>query len=303
MNLKKKASRSIAIALVGVSMITPVLNTVSAMEKNEQVANEITNTHKSSIEKMSNTSDIKDKKALDIYNKLLAKNAKTTKTPINNPSTKNLFVGDFEALRYLGDKNSNFDIVYNEGDENLQTIITLNEDTNSYSLMELDSESDNIIYMVNDQIYTMVYEDENINLYSENGNVLPLLITEYQDTPIVKPISSQSDEKETKVSYGKEHGPFKKTNKLLVDVLGAVGTISGVAATKVYSKILGTISVITGSISWIGNLAYATLWIKYYQAYATDGSSRVRQRDRYYRFNNYTSFVKERTWTFYSSRP
>ncbi len=33
MNLKKKASRSIAIAIVGVSMITPVLNTVSAMEK------------------------------------------------------------------------------------------------------------------------------------------------------------------------------------------------------------------------------------------------------------------------------
>ena len=35
MSLKKKTSRSIAIALVGVSMITPLFNTVSAMESKE----------------------------------------------------------------------------------------------------------------------------------------------------------------------------------------------------------------------------------------------------------------------------
>lgn len=36
MSLKKKTSRSIAIALVGVSMITPLFNTVSAMESNKE---------------------------------------------------------------------------------------------------------------------------------------------------------------------------------------------------------------------------------------------------------------------------
>lgn len=48
MDLNKKASRSIAIALVGVSMITPVLNTVSAMETNavskQNMNIELTNT-------------------------------------------------------------------------------------------------------------------------------------------------------------------------------------------------------------------------------------------------------------------
>ncbi|CEP45900.1 Uncharacterised protein [[Clostridium] sordellii] len=51
MSLKKKASKSIAIALVGVSMITPILNTVSAMEPPKGASNEmITPRYSSSTE-------------------------------------------------------------------------------------------------------------------------------------------------------------------------------------------------------------------------------------------------------------
>lgn len=39
MDLKKKASKSIAIALVGVSVVTPILNSVSAMEPIKEIQN------------------------------------------------------------------------------------------------------------------------------------------------------------------------------------------------------------------------------------------------------------------------
>lgn len=39
MSLKKRASRSIAIALVGVSVVTPILNSVSAMEPIKEIQN------------------------------------------------------------------------------------------------------------------------------------------------------------------------------------------------------------------------------------------------------------------------
>lgn len=218
----------------------------------------------------------------------------------------NQFTGDFEALNYVGSKDSNVEVIYNEGDETTQSVIVFNKDTNIYSLLEVSLDSNDLIYIVDNQKYKLSYEGEDIKLYSENGEVLPLLTTEYEDKPHAKPdLSSiiESETQESRVSYGKEYGPFKKTNKIIVDILGAAGTIGGVVALKIKHPVLGIISTVAGAISWVGNISYATLYIQYYQSYATDGSSKVRQRDRYYRYSNYTSFVKERIWTFYSSRP
>lgn len=50
MSLKKKASRSIAIALVGVSMITPLFNSVSAMEKGTSITNNVTSEYNGILE-------------------------------------------------------------------------------------------------------------------------------------------------------------------------------------------------------------------------------------------------------------
>ncbi|MGL5716065.1 MAG: hypothetical protein ACRCXT_14555 [Paraclostridium sp.] len=250
---------------------------------------------------------IKNQDALSYYNNLISKQTKSKIMSITR-NEDNMLKGDFEALNYVGNKDSDFDVLYDKGTKDLHNIITFNKDTNTYSMIEVDTNSEYLTYMVNDQKYKIALEGENINIISENGNILPLSVTEYEDEPLVKPTFSSitqtyENDKEVRRSYGKEHGPFKRTNKTIVDVLGSVGFISGLAATKIKHPVLGAIAVITSSISYVGNIAYSTLYIQYYQAFATDGSSHVKQRDRYYRLNNYTSFVKERTWYFYSSRP
>lgn len=287
--------------VIAVSLITAITFPVFAQSASALTPNTVL------VNQNLNSNSIKNEEALNYYNSLISKQTKL-KTMSSTRNKDNMLKGDFEDLNYAGNKDSKFDVLYNKGTKDLYNVITFNKDTNTYSLLEVDTNSEDLIYMVNDQKYKISLDGENINLISENGNVLPLSVTEYEDEPLVKPTfdsNTQADEngKEARRSYGKEYGPFKRTNKTIVDILGAAGFISGLAATKVNHPVLGAIAVITGSIAYVGSVAYATLYIKYYQSYATDGSSHVKQRDRYHRLNNYTSFVKERTWYFYSSRP
>lgn len=78
---------------------------------------------------------------------------------------------------------------------------------------------------------------------------------------------------------------------------------NGFNTLKIKHPLLGIVSTIVGAISWVANLSYATLYIKYYQAFATNDPTYVRQTEHFYNYNNYTSLVKTRTWHFYSSRP
>lgn len=297
MKVKKILGVKKFISLALVSTIVFPMFTMNASANNKG----INSTHEI-ISQNSDTGVIKNQQALTLYNKLISKNTRS-KIMSSTRNMENKFTGDFDALNYVGNKDSNIDIIYNEGDEITQSVIVFNKDTNIYSFLEVSLDSNDLIYIVDNQKYKLSYEGENINLYSENGAVLPILITEYEDTPFIKQDLNSLVESETKISYGKEYGPFKKTNKTIVDVLGAAATIGGVAALKIKHPVLGIVSTVAGAVSWVGNVSYATLYIKYYQSYATNGSSKVRQRDRYYRYNNYTSFVKERIWTFNSSRP
>ncbi|SIO33270.1 hypothetical protein SAMN05878443_2423 [Carnobacterium alterfunditum] len=157
---------------------------------------------------------------------------------------------------------------------------------------------------------------------AENGEVLPLLITEYEDEPEALPnlIDLQTEEiigdteiivpqgKETvslfaATKFGKEYGPFKKTNKLLFEILGVLGSAGTALAFKVKHPVLGVVSGISGIAGSIGTYAYKTLYIKYWQSHSTTNYTYVKERDNYYNYNNYTGFVKARTWHFYSSRP
>ena len=67
--------------------------------------------------------------------------------------------------------------------------------------------------------------------------------------------------------------------------------------------ILGTISTITGVISFVGSVAYATLYIEYWQAYMDDCPSYVLETQWYYAKPNYTDLVKTYQYKFHSIRP
>lgn len=243
-------------------------------------------------------SKIENKEALELF-KNLNKNNKNLKNINKNPMLNN----EFEELNLLKFENENdIEIIYNTEDENIATVIAYNQNSNSNILLEANNKTGDIIIAINNEEYRLTQEGENINAYSENGNKIPILITEYQSdiNDIRLPMEITN---EARTTFGKNYGPFYKTNKVLVDVLGAVGTIGGVAALKIKHPLLGIVSTIAGAISWVGNLAYATLYIKFYQAYAVNDPTYVKETQYYYNYNNYTSLVKTRTWYFYSSKP
>lgn len=246
-------------------------------------------------------SKIENKEALELF-KNLNKNNKNNRN-LKNINKNPMLNNEFEELNLLKIENKNdIEVIYNAENENIATVIAYNQNSNSNILLEANNKTGDIIIAINNEEYRLTQEGENINAYSENGNKIPILITEYQSdiNNIRLPMEITN---EARTTFGKNYGPFYKTNKVLVDVLGAVGTIGGVAALKIKHPLLGIVSTIAGAISWVGNLAYATLYIKFYQAYAVNDPTYVKETQYYYNYNNYTSLVKTRTWYFYSSKP
>lgn len=270
------------------------------------------------------TTKVENTEALSIYKKLITNQTKVTNRvrTVEKEITENL-PEEFNEITLLENTNpENIENIYSDGDENLQTVINYNVDSDTYSLFEVNVETEEIIMLINDKEYTVRAEGENIDMISENGEVLPLVITEYQnstailpelidansepiigDTEIIVQESEQITSPLARASFGKERGPFTKTNKTLVEVLAIISTATGLVYRKVRHPLLGEISFITGLVATVGTYAYKTLYIKYWQASSTSNATYIRERDNYYNYNNYTGFVKSRTWHFYSSRP
>ena len=156
-----------------------------------------------------------------------------------------------------------------------------------------------------------IREGENINMYTEYGEILPLLVTEHVDTPEIIPALINVQEEgpinilatNATTSFGREYGPFQKTNKVLIEVLGVISAGTAAASFKINHPVLGIISGITGIAGYVGDKLYKTFYINYWQSYATNNSTYVKQRENYFQYNNYTGFVKSRTWYFYLSQP
>ena len=246
-------------------------------------------------------SKIENKDALKIFKNL---NRTNEDDMISKNITKNpLLNNEFEELNLLKIENKDdITIVYNTENENLATIIAYNKNSDSNILIEANNKTGDIIIAVNDEEYELTLEGEDIILYSDNGTKIPVLITEYQtninDISLPKEISNAPMS-----TFGNDYGPFYKTNKVLVDILGTIGTVGGVAALKIKHPLLGIISTVASVISLVGNFSYATLYVKYYQAYAINNPSYVRQTEYYYNYNNYTSLVKTKVFYFYSTKP
>lgn len=254
-----------------------------------------------------NYTNIENKEALKIYENLNSqKKTKTVNFNYSDNENNEYLKNEFKELNLITNTtNENTETIYSGGNEQIQSVIAYNEDTNVYILLEANTITNEIILIVDGEEYKIIQEGENVNLYSQDGKVLPLIITEYEDTPLVEynKDSSIFESNLTRTSFGKEYGPFKKTNKVMIEVIGPTSAIGGVIALKIKHPLLGIVSTIAGAITVIADKSYATLYIMYYQSYATNDSTYVKQRENFYNYNNYTSFIKSRTWYFYTSRP
>lgn len=107
-------------------------------------------------------------------------------------------------------------------------------------------------------ISEMIYEDDSANKQYDN-------VTELDD------IESQI----STYGYGKNYGPFYKTNKSLCTVLMVISK-----TTKLFKwahPALGTISFVCKTASKVGDQFVKTMYIKFYQAYDTAKLSNVRE--------------------------
>lgn len=242
------------------------------------------------------TSKIQDKEALNLF-KILNKDVKVLKNINENPILKE----DFKELNLLHIENEkDINIIYNKEHEDFTSVIAYNQNTNSNILLEANNLNGDVVIVINDEEYRLTKENEDIIAYSNNGNRIPILITEYQND--IKEIALPNKiALDSRTRFGKNYGPFYKTNKVLVSVLETIGVIGSVI--KIKHPVLNTVCVAASVISFIADYAYATLYIKYYQAHAINDPTYVRQTEHYYNYNNYTSLVKTRIWHFYSRRP
>lgn len=275
-------------------------------------ASETVSSNTESVETSNDNVNIQNKEALSVYEEAIKGKSQPIQRRNQIQGTDSMFPESFKDFEFLKTANTeNLETLYSEGNNDLYTSVTLDTATNTYSLIEANMSTGDVKIIVNENEYTISTEDENINLYSESGEVLPILITEYDpsnESVYLEQSTNLEDSSNTlsakaATTFGKEYGPFKKTNKVLIEVLGMISATTGAAAFKIKHPVLGIVSGITGISGYVGDKLYKTFYIKYWQAHAKNDSTYVKQRENYYQYNNYTGFVKSRTIHFHSSRP
>lgn len=193
---------------------------------------------------------------------------------------------------------------FSSGDE---AQISYNNTTNQYVYIESRDFNNSLFMQIEDEKYIISCEGENIVMLSEKGEKIKISEMIYENDESVKSYydinySTASSSKTMKAaSYGKEYGPYYKTNKSLVTVLSLLSTVTGLFSVK--HPVLGKISITLGVAAVVGDMVYKTCYIKYWQALDKNKATNVKERQRWYDKANYTKFLKERTIYFSSVRP
>lgn len=246
--------------------------------------------------------EIHDKTAEEKYLNLISQNKSPKLYSSQDPSQfgdynyEALQSGDFNTLLNISsDKNPNFKIVYSNDTENAGTSIIQDINNNNYILYEGNIRNNSFLFIVNGERYVIEGNLDNLTATSEFGNKFYISKSEEVENP------NGDYNISTYGSWGKNYGPYYKTNKVVVEVLGYIS--GATAMVSFIHPILGTISTITGVISFVGSVAYATLYIEYWQAYMDDCPSYVLETQWYYAKPNYTDLVKTYQYKFHSIRP
>lgn len=216
----------------------------------------------------------------------------------------------------LANSESEFDrVVLNENVESVKLFesnngneaqISYNVGTNQYIYTETQDDSNTLLMIVEDEKYQIINKGENVYLVSENGEEKIISEMIYEDNEAIKDYSDIVELPETKenisvCAYGKNYGPFYKTNKSWCVVLSIISK-----ATKLFKwahPALGTISFISNAVSKAGDKLLKTMYIKYYQAFDTVKPSNVKETQHWYFDKNHKDFAKTKVLKFSSVRP
>lgn len=215
-----------------------------------------------------------------------------------NESVTTYSMGDYSQDSIFDYSNHEIEGLKVKSDSDSVAQISEDKTTGEYIYAELSTNSSSMAIETNSNKYIFTMEGENIYMTDDSGEKIivsemiyntPPKFDSYENVQEIEPIQTRA--------WSKEYGPFYKTNKSLVSVLGVISAATGLCSC--FHPILGTISLVTG-VGSVGLEIIKTLYIKYYQAMS---GTMVKERQRWYEMPDYTKFIKERTITFDSVRP
>ena len=172
--------------------------------------------------------------------------------------------------------------------------------SNNYAVVN-PSNSNEIILYVDDSMYILYEENEDIFLKNSNNKTLKILDTEYTDTSTRASNGAYSLSNDNQ--YTSDIGPYTKTSVHFIDALTFISDTAGYMADH---PVLGTIYIAASVANEImQESGYMTSYIKYWQANKKTDMSYVREKQNWYSSSSYStsSFIKNYTRYFDTERP
>lgn len=254
-------------------------------------------------------SNITNKEVLRKYEKLIEnqKNNSYLKKINNIEYAKNNY-NTIDAVQSVNDifkEYNQITSVYGAENDKVFTNIIKSKSTGKYGIIEVVEGRNDLFISLDGNSYIVYKEGDDIFLTDESGYKVPVLISQ-NNTKTNGTIGSKNQVDLLSASnrkFGKYYGPYYKTNKVLFEVVEALGIAAGTAGVVLENPVLGTISYVLGTAASLGSKLYVTLYIKYWQANDINDPSYVKEKRNYYKYNNYTGYVKTTYNYFYSTKP
>ena len=253
--------------------------------------------------------NIYNKKALEMYENLSINEKKefTKKVSLYENNSFDSVENEYDFENDLVETFTEFkdmESVYSEEKDGVFTNIIKSKSTNNYGIIEVDENKNDLFLSLNGKSYKFFNEGENLYISDSENNTIPIVYTVNEPTNIAPELSTLASYNSSKThKFGKYYGPMYKTNKVLFEVIEVLGTATGTAGAVLKNPVLGTISVVSGVASTVGSRLYQTMYIKYWQAPSIDDPTYIKEKRNYYKYSNYTGYVKTTYNYFYSSRP
>lgn len=263
--------------------------------------------------------NVKDQEALDIYSSIVSNNKRSGRSASKNNynvsdvmSELNLSE-DFRVLSIIGKFNRELNTVYEKGEDGsnpLYTRIFIDNETGLPVLLQIDNIENTILMIVGGEPFKIYNVGEDVLVETQNGHKTYLIKSEIDNTPFTDEQLNNLPPIRTARGYWlNERGPFKKTNRIWMEVLSIISWAAGGASvfTKIplpWVKVVGIVLFVAGTALKIGDWVIATIYIVYYQAGISDCPTYIRERQLHYADSNYsTGYIDSGYVYFHSVNP
>lgn len=167
----------------------------------------------------------------------------------------------------------------------------------------INSNTEEIVLNVNNKLYTLYEENEDVYLKNENGNSLLILDFEVTNISNASRATNGAYVSDDDHLYTNDIGPFTKTGRYVIDILSFISDVTGYL---IEHPILGKIYIATSIAKEVmAQSGYMTSYIKFWQANKKTDMSYVREKQEWYSSSSYSSssFLKTYTRYFDTARP